>query len=330
MAVAVLQFNLLGRTLAEAKWFPHAKAFLPGVPRNAEYVEGNWAGPSHLQWDGPQGREAVLLRQLQTAGADILCLQEVDCFPALCHGLPQHTGHWTQRPGGRPDGCAIFWHSDKYALQQSHEVIFSDLSQRVGLVVLLLHLPSQRSLTVATTHLHWNRHVGVHGRQLQELQDAMQRPPFRGTATLLAADFNTPLDSEDLQAFIRSSGLKSVHVALGQTLERTSFVPGAYYYADGKWCYNPGDMRDAIDHILFSPGLQPTSILPCHTLPSMHCGDTAFEAPGQPPPLRAGPSWRPQRTDVPLEGLPNEHCGSDHLPIGAVFTFAPHPLDPPC
>lgn len=58
-----------------------------------------------------------------------------------------------------------------------------------------------------------------------------------------------------------------------------------------------------------------------HSLPSLHCGDTEYASPG-PPPTAGPPAWRPPRTAAPLLGLPNEHCGSDHLPVGAAFAFA--------
>mmetsp|Transcript_71560 Transcript_71560/g.125945 ORF Transcript_71560/g.125945 Transcript_71560/m.125945 type:complete len:336 (-) Transcript_71560:112-1119(-) len=326
---SVVQFNILGKTLAEAKWFPHAKQFLPGVAQNAVWTET--AGfPSHLQWDGPNGRLALLVEQIKKLDADVVCMQEMDAFPEFQEALAQYgyAGEYLQRPNGRADGCAVFWRLTEFTKDDSFHLNYSDRSERVALLMQLRQFPSGKLLTVACTHLHWDRKAGVHEQQLQELREAMQRLPFVGSAAVIAGDFNNQSSSAAISHFLATSQFRSAHEVLGQVPHSTSYTPDNFYHTGSEWRYKQGRDDEVIDFILCDQQLEPTAITQCHILPDYSCGDTQLDllapdaaCPAHLPQDDPLGKWCPPRTAVPLTGLPNAHCGSDHVPLMATFQF---------
>lgn len=121
------------------------------------------------------GRFALIKSCIQSAGADILCLQEVDHFSDSFEPFLGSIGYSTiylQRPK-RKDGCLIAYCLDRIDLLSTEYINFDDISsaiQRVALkesyerhnVAILakfkdkLHIHSTgNSFIVANTHLYW-------------------------------------------------------------------------------------------------------------------------------------------------------------------------------
>uniref|UniRef100_A0A8C4R6V0 Angel homolog 1 (Drosophila) n=1 Tax=Eptatretus burgeri TaxID=7764 RepID=A0A8C4R6V0_EPTBU len=122
--------------------------------------------PEALCW---KDRRKLLLRELSSFDADILCLQEVqeDHFEEDLKLLLQERGYgcvYKRRTGNRPDGCAICYKTKRMELVASHEMEFvrpyvNVLSKdNVGLAVLLRPLedPRVEPFCVTNTHLLYN------------------------------------------------------------------------------------------------------------------------------------------------------------------------------
>ncbi|EFC45329.1 predicted protein [Naegleria gruberi] len=125
-------------------------------------------------------RKHRLLDEFLSYHADIICLQEVDRYGDHWRERLLKNGYestYTQRTGGKPDGCATFWKSEKFETRQitknseleTHEkcdlngnVVTSSnsiskfLTNNVANLTLLKHRSSEKLVCVVNLHLFWD------------------------------------------------------------------------------------------------------------------------------------------------------------------------------
>jgi mRNA deadenylase 3'-5' endonuclease subunit Ccr4 len=172
----------------------------------------------------PDRRTRALVRHVAGLDADVLCLQEVeaDVFAALRVGLGPYgfAGLCEFKGRGKPDGCATFYRTDRFALQRAVRLDYRDDEQgseeHSGFVALLLALEHEgRLLGVANTHLRWDRpgtpparQVGH--RQAVELLEECRRFDPQPHGWIVCGDFNRRPESE-VPATFRQAGFEFAH-----------------------------------------------------------------------------------------------------------------------
>ncbi len=209
----------------------------------------------------PATRRALVVQRVASLRGDVLCLQEVErsAFDDIERALARSfVGHWAQKAGGKPDGCATFVARDE-AVEDVRVVRYSDGSDHVALVVRL------RGLTIANTHLKWDPPAtpapARHGlRQAGELLAAARERPG-GSGAVICGDLNVTADDEVIARFA-AAGFRDPHAA-----------------SDAPTCVTNGRAR-RIDFVLTSSELETQAlaggrltddtILPDRTEPSDH------------------------------------------------------------
>src|SRR4051794_18996839 len=172
----------------------------------------------------PEWRVPAVVRHVESLGADLLCLQEVeaDVFAALASRLSQvgYTGHYELKGRGKPDGCATLFRQSAFSLGRSQRLGYADREkgpqEHSGFIALLLALEhAGRLLGVANTHLRWDRpgtprNAQVGHRQAAELLDACRdfRPACDGW--VICGDFNRQPQSEVIATF-HQAGYEFAH-----------------------------------------------------------------------------------------------------------------------
>ena len=260
-----------------------------------------------LEW---KYRGLRIIEEIARSGADILCLEEVDHFkdffePQLagrgfegiffpkvdspCLFFPDNNG---------PDGCALFYRSEKFELREKKEVVLKDIeggeSHQVALVAKLVtksadgSLPS-RSVTVAMAHLKAKTEGrelrAAQGKHLIEEAATFSEP---GQPIVIAGDFNATPDEEVYQYF--DSGDHGLEL---QSAYRCRHYGNAEPPLTS-WKYRAkGEAKYTIDYIWYTPaalhvkgvwGLPGEEeigegALPCMAYPSDHlalCTDFSF------------------------------------------------------
>lgn len=123
--------------------------------------------PSYLLWEE---RFEKIREQIQTARADIFCLQEVDHYEDDFEPFFASMGYnsiYLQRPR-KPDGCLIAFDASKFSVDGKCEIQLDDLAdsqyirdqtylkQNVCLLLQMRFLSSDIQFIVACCHIHWN------------------------------------------------------------------------------------------------------------------------------------------------------------------------------
>ncbi len=234
--VRVVSWNVLADAYIRDEYYPHTP---PEV------------------FDRATRRKAVLERLEKLAGADVLCLQEVDAalFSAAEERLAGSTGRLFKKRG-KGEGCAIFLRSALGAEPVWKELVFSDLSGHIALGA------SFGDLTVVSTHLKWEPSgtpAETH-RGLVQLGEVLEAWPA-GTR-IVCGDFNAEPDSEVLE-LAKARGLQDAHGGLVDA-----------------YTFNANGSKKRIDFILHTPDLRASAAaiphvtgdtpLPSETEPSDH------------------------------------------------------------
>uniref|UniRef100_A0A914WA32 Endonuclease/exonuclease/phosphatase domain-containing protein n=1 Tax=Plectus sambesii TaxID=2011161 RepID=A0A914WA32_9BILA len=152
-------------------------------------------------------RSALLREELPMLDADILCLQEVqndhydDFYVPLMSQLG-YEGCFKKRTGEKVDGCATFWRTSKFQMQDYRWIEYnvapnSTLDRdNVGIIVALTVKGTQARLFVANTHLLFNPNRGdVKLAQLAMLFSNLEQMSYRGEendrdSLVICGDFN--------------------------------------------------------------------------------------------------------------------------------------------
>lgn len=133
---------------------------------------------------------------------DILCLQEVevDVFDALRAALAGfgYAGTLAMKGGGRPDGCAAFFRSDRFTLLGDRRLAYSDgegTADSGSILQLLLLGDGDKRLEIANTHLKWDppetpreRQLGY--RQVLQVIEALRPRTGSPDGQILCGDLN--------------------------------------------------------------------------------------------------------------------------------------------
>lgn len=200
--VTLLQWNILSQTLG---------------------VQGNFlCDKEALQWEH---REPLLVQEILRYNADILCLEEVDCFSQLAasiDGPDGFTGVWIPKPRSPclhfednmgPDGNAIFWRKSKFTLVKSyHHVLEGEDGLPTNATVLCCQLEdtkTKENLTVMATHLKAKKGFeSVRVAQTKHLLRIIETE--KQGRLILTGDFNAGLEEPGYE-MVRSAGLESVY-----------------------------------------------------------------------------------------------------------------------
>eukprot|EP00091_Calanus_sinicus_P014758 TRINITY_DN3242_c0_g1_i3.p1 TRINITY_DN3242_c0_g1~~TRINITY_DN3242_c0_g1_i3.p1 ORF type:complete len:182 (-),score=36.43 TRINITY_DN3242_c0_g1_i3:461-1006(-) len=144
--ITVLQWNILAQSLGE----------------NGDFC---LCPMEALQWEH---RRQLLLKGILSHGADIVCLEEVDCFNELSNGLHPmgYSGIWVPKPDSPcllyknnmgPDGNAIFFSKEKFSLIKSYHHVLrmqdETCTKSTVLICELVHLKTGKDITLIVTHL---------------------------------------------------------------------------------------------------------------------------------------------------------------------------------
>jgi len=206
--MTVLQWNILAQSLGE--WGDFCLC-----PEEA------------LRWEH---RRQLLLQEILSHKADIVCLEEVDCFEELSSGLHPagYSGIWVPKPDSPclqfennmgPDGNAIFFSKEKFSLIKSyHHVLRMEdgaYTKSTVLICELEHLKTGKEITFMVTHLKAKEtpeFVEVRKNQsshIIKLVNEMKNK--KKTANIiLAGDFNASLEEPAYQ-IVKQAGLTSAY-----------------------------------------------------------------------------------------------------------------------
>jgi len=110
--LSIMSYNILSDCSAKPKYFPKVN-------------------PDVLLW---KNRKDKIVQQIIAQDADIVFLQEVDHFRD--HFLPElgklgYEGVHKQRPGGKKDGCSIFYKRNNFYVIQEFGVDFNEIAQKM-------------------------------------------------------------------------------------------------------------------------------------------------------------------------------------------------------
>ena len=249
-----------------------------------------------LEWST---RRLYILQEILSVDPDVLTLQEVDHFGFFKHLLATcgYEGFFFPKPdsptlyvpnNNGPDGCAVFYRSDKVELIKDERIVLKTLpgmqdTNQVSIIVHLRLKDSGKEVAVATTHLKakngWEKLRHLQGAYLANyLEEAVPDKPL-----ILCGDFNAENTEPVYSVFSKSAlGLNSAYQeAGGKGIEPdyTSWkIRGS---SDGK---TEKESKRTIDYIWYSrekstlhsvfslptPEQIGENRLPSHTYPSDH------------------------------------------------------------
>ncbi|CAG9763398.1 unnamed protein product [Ceutorhynchus assimilis] len=175
-----------------------------------------------LDWNH---RKYLIVEEIIEYCPDIICLQEVDHFNYLKHvlGTQGYTGMFFPKPdspcfyidgNNGPDGCAIFYRTDKFELLQAETRILEIWRIQSNQVALLMNLKVKQTgqeLCVMTTHLkarHSALMATLRNEQGKDLLQFLKRH-CADRPVILSGDFNAepiePVYSTVCQADLTSA-----------------------------------------------------------------------------------------------------------------------------
>ena len=188
----IASYNILANSYVNPQWYP-------------------FTDPEILKWEE---RKAALNRKIESFGADIICLQEVesDAYALFEYTLRKegYSGIYAPKANNRPDGCATFFRQGNLRFEGSNTIYFNDTEEAAnsGHVALILSFASGLgTLRVTNTHLKWDNetkpkeeHAGY--RQIKELVDNHIKPDSLAHAWIVCGDFNAQLGSPVIEKLL--------------------------------------------------------------------------------------------------------------------------------
>jgi mRNA deadenylase 3'-5' endonuclease subunit Ccr4 len=202
----------------------------------------------------PGWRVPAVAQHAATLGVDILCLQEVEAaaYHALggTLGAAGYEGTLARKGHNRPDGCAIFFRTNRFALAGQKRIAYvdGDGGPDSGHIGQLLTLESgNRRLAVFNTHLKWDapqtareRQFGY--RQIMQAFEALAAAPVDGR--ILCGDFNVTPESDVVKA-LEAAGMHYAHRG-----------------CSGIATCDSNHEAKLIDYVFFAGALRATPVLP--------------------------------------------------------------------
>ncbi|ETW05713.1 hypothetical protein H310_03421 [Aphanomyces invadans] len=317
---SIAQLNILASNLAKPDRFP--------------YVQ-----PTVLEWTT---RKEILVRQLTSLQADVLCLEELSDYWTYFRPTFLELGYdsvYVKRPSGhvsewsgqkKLDGCGLFFRQSKFSLKEVESVNFSDEHDRVALLVLLEEIATSELVLVGTTHLWWNSAKVDHqlkqlielNREMNDMADAIHAkyrlPAGHTVPVVVCGDFNNS-PSSLLYRYMENSFLRpkcSMKSAYANYCIGDGSASSAEQVESGgnEPPHTTVNFRRCwtIDYIWFSSEhLRPDSVLEIPSEEALRSED--------------GPEgWQaslPSNAATNQNGIPNSVHGSDHVPLLATFSF---------
>ncbi|CAJ1409429.1 unnamed protein product [Effrenium voratum] len=274
--LSVVSFNMLLKGFDQKPYYPSVPSSLRAWPL----------------------RKLQLQRLISGIGADVFCMQEVECRTfeeEFCEFLAG-ASYGAVAPRDDSQGkipelakCAIFFKSSKL------ELLWTDHRSRAVLCA-LRHLPSHQVVYVASCHL--EGHPGEGATRLTQLRKALQsirrhqqQSGFLDSALIFAGDFNEDETGavcqslkrpEDAEGF-RLSDLYASHGKRGLRGARPPTFAA------------PGSELRAIDFVFYSEHLVPRAI--------------------------RAPFTAEQLAAAAKDAIPADWHFSDHVPLGATFAW---------
>jgi len=204
MPFSALTYNVLANAYVRRAWYPRSPALV---------LDPVWRIPA-------------LVQHIASSDADLLCLQEVEpeTFVALRTFLGGRgfAGHPARKGARRPDGLAIFFRTEKFALVNARVLAYTDgqgTESDSGYIALIaLFRWAGDLLGVVDTHLSWDTpnttaadRVGL--RQARQLARELEIVAEEARGWIIGGDFNAPPKSEVVR-MLEDAGFRYAHAAL--------------------------------------------------------------------------------------------------------------------
>jgi mRNA deadenylase 3'-5' endonuclease subunit Ccr4 len=175
------------------------------------------------EWLDSRRRIPALAEHLAGLAYDVLCLQEVEREPFTLleeklSGLG-YAGDLCLKGYGKPDGCAMFYRTDRVNCIRRDRVEYADAfeqSPSSGHVAqCLVFRIEDHLLGVANTHLKWDpwgrrREALVGYRQVRELQERIVQDGSDCAGWIICGDLNVTVESEVVQT-LQAAGYTASH-----------------------------------------------------------------------------------------------------------------------
>jgi len=248
-SITVLQWNILSQSLGE----------------NGDFA----LCPEEALQSGH--RNSLIFDELFRIKADILCLEEVDCFSHLSYVLEDqgYAGIWTPKPDSPclkfennigPDGNALFFLREKFELKKTYHKVLSkedgNPTNSTALVCQLFHKLTGKFLTILVTHLKAKEtpeFVEIRKQQAECLVKLVREIQSEWCAPLiLAGDFNATPD-EPAYKILCDAHLQSAYEELcGEEPDYTTWkIRGERGNASSP----VGEKKRTIDFLFYLPGM---------------------------------------------------------------------------
>lgn len=188
MEISFIQWNCLANWASYEKGFP-------------------LTNPDYLKWEY---RKPLIIKEILSYHADILCLQEVDFYDDIKDGISKcgYSNSIFFKKKVSKDGLAIFI-KDHLSFEKHSELIYSNGIHNL-LDVSIVRKSCGTKIRVLTTHLKANYSCeSTRIEQAKEFICHLNKEPSEKTMTIIAGDFNTFPDSETINMFYDES-FKSV------------------------------------------------------------------------------------------------------------------------
>ena len=189
-----------------------------------------------LKW---KNRRLQILQEILTIEPDVVCLQEVDHFHLFKDALqavgyegtflpkPDSPALYTDNSNG-PDGCAIFYHTDKLQLLKINKMVLKANKMLTNQVSIFCHLECRmtgKQVVIATTHLKakegWDALRHKQGESLLDnLNSKSDNKPL-----IICGDFNAEHSEPVYKAFYDSSlNIRSAYTLLSNSHDEPPYT----------------------------------------------------------------------------------------------------------
>eukprot|EP01135_Chromosphaera_perkinsii_P006851 Nk52_evm6s621 gene=Nk52_evmTU6s621 len=338
---SVAQFNILAGSLGASQYFPHS------CPHNLA-----WEVRRHTLMNEMKACTTLVEKDSGRSLPDVFCLEELDNYWLFFKDEMQKIGYdsvYMERPSvhvsswtgkKKYDGCGIFFKRNKFDIVEEESVTYTDVHDRIALMVLLRFKKSRQHVLVGNTHIYWDwqaRESQMH--EIMELDAAVTEMKLscsykygdRDIPVVICGDFNNGPQSEvykymtnkflsEAGVRMRSAydiygnfdGIKEEIVIEDESACGKEFEP-PFTTCNFKRCWT-------IDYIFYSSKyLSVSGIL---EIPQEEHVRRYAGPPGWTKLVNASRSRKGQKAlDLTKNnnGIPNGEFGSDHLPILATF-----------
>mmetsp|Transcript_6760 Transcript_6760/g.9867 ORF Transcript_6760/g.9867 Transcript_6760/m.9867 type:complete len:412 (-) Transcript_6760:79-1314(-) len=293
------------------------------IERNEPFETANDEEFSILSWnilaphldrngamDWSQERLPLILQELQSCNADILCLQEMqqNCMEDdFVPTLKNYNG--IRADGGDNASVATFWKMEKYVLQHvwgRNRSLICILKEKTG---------AKRNLAVVNVHLdeHPER-VFTRIQQLQLLMKQLRLHRNEITGIVFCGDFGCPQKQSACTSYLQEGGNKP----LESVVENNSFFD--VYLHPHSFRFAPSySLSELPVSVYFTYGAGKETLSGCYAagIDQLWHSETILK----PKHLRRTFTSEEQREAILKEGMPSRWNPSDHMPIGAIMEW---------